>query len=62
MADLKNLRWYFRTHEDQSIHMVDLKQAVDSAKGEISTIEMEGTKQPIADVSSDTTVLEAASR
>jgi choloylglycine hydrolase len=48
VADLKNLRWYFRTHEDQSIHMVDLKQAVDSAKGEISTIEMEGTKQPIA--------------
>jgi choloylglycine hydrolase len=62
VADLKNLRWYFRTHEDQSIHMVDLKQAVDSAKGEISTIEMEGTKQPIADVSSDTTVLKAASR
>ncbi len=28
--------------------MVDLKLAVDSAKGEISTIEMEGTKQPIA--------------
>ena len=62
VADLKNLRWYFRTHEDQSIHMVDLKQAVDSAKGEISTIEMEGTKQPLADVSSDTTVLKAASR
>jgi choloylglycine hydrolase len=43
VADLKNLRWYFRTHEDQSIHMVDLKQAVDSAKGEVATIEMEGT-------------------
>ena len=62
VADLKNLRWYFRTYEDQSIHVVDLKQAVDSAKGEISTIEMEGSKQPIADVSSDTTVLKAASR
>jgi choloylglycine hydrolase len=32
VADLKNLRWYFRTHEDQLIHMVDLKQAVESAK------------------------------
>jgi choloylglycine hydrolase len=55
VADLKNLRWYFRTHEDQSIHMVDLKQ-VDSAKGEVATIEMEGTKQPIADISANTTV------
>ena len=39
--DLKNLRWYFRTHEDQSIRMVDLKEAVAAAKGEIATIEME---------------------
>lgn len=62
VADLKNLRWYFRTFEDQSIHMVDLKRAVDAAKAEIATIEMEGTKQPIADVSSDTTTLKAASR
>jgi hypothetical protein len=36
--------------------MVDLKQAVDSAKGEVATIEMEGTKQPIADISANTTV------
>jgi hypothetical protein len=42
--------------------VVDLKLAVDSAKGEISTIEMEGRKQPIADVSADTTILKAASR
>ena len=61
VADLKNLCWYFSTFEDQSIHMVDLKRAV-AAKGEIATIEMEGTKQPIADVSSDTTTLKAASR
>jgi choloylglycine hydrolase len=51
VADLKNLRWYFRTHEDQSIRMVDLKQAVAAAKGEIATIEMEATRQPYADVS-----------
>jgi len=43
VADLKNLSWYFSTFEDQSIHMVDLKPAVDAAKGEIATIEMEGT-------------------
>jgi choloylglycine hydrolase len=53
VADLKNLRWYFRTHEDQSIRMVDLKEAVAAAKGEMSTIEMEETKQPIANVSAD---------
>jgi hypothetical protein len=52
----------FRTHEDQSIHMVDLKQAVESAKGEVQTIEMEGTKQPMTDVSANTTILKAALR
>jgi choloylglycine hydrolase len=51
VADLKNLRWYFRTHKDQSIHMVDLKQAVEAANGEIATIEMETSPQPIANVS-----------
>src|SRR5262249_23549097 len=54
VADLKNLRWYFRTFTDQSIHMVDLKQAIAAAKGEVATIEMEGTQQPIADVSANT--------
>jgi choloylglycine hydrolase len=62
VADLKNLRWYFRTHEDQSIHMVDLKEAVDAAKGEVSTIEMEGTKQPIANVSANTQQASGATR
>jgi choloylglycine hydrolase len=42
VADLKNVRWYFRTFDDQSIHVVDLKRAVAAAKGEIATIEMEG--------------------
>ena len=51
VSDLKNLRWYFRTHEDQSIRMVDVKEAVAAAKGEIATIEMEGTRQPYANVS-----------
>ncbi len=51
VADLKNLRWYFRTHKDQSIRMVDLKEAVAAAKGEISTIDMETSTQPIENVS-----------
>jgi hypothetical protein len=33
--------------------MVDLKEALAAAKGEMSTIEMEETKQPIANVSGD---------
>jgi choloylglycine hydrolase len=51
VADLKNLRWYFRSYTDQSIRMVDLKEAVAAAKGQVSTIDMEETKQPIANVS-----------
>jgi choloylglycine hydrolase len=62
VADLKNLRWYFRTFEDQSIHVVDLREAVAAAKGEMATIEMEGTKQPINNVSSATTVVKQASK
>ena len=53
VADLKNLRWYFRTREDQSLRMVDLKEAVAAARGEISTIEMEATRQPYANVSAE---------
>ena len=33
VADLKNLRWYFRIFADQSIRVVDLKEAVAAAKG-----------------------------
>jgi choloylglycine hydrolase len=51
VSDLKNLRWYFRTHQDQSIRMVDLNEAVAAAKGEIATIDMESASQPIENVS-----------
>ena len=47
----RNLRWYFRTFADQSICMVDLKEAVAAAKGEMRTIEMEGTTQTIGNAS-----------
>jgi choloylglycine hydrolase len=62
VADLKNLRWYFRSYDDQSIHMVDLKDALAAAKGVISTIEMEGTKERIANVSSATTAVKEAAK
>jgi choloylglycine hydrolase len=53
VADLKNLRWYFRTFKDQTIHMVDLKEALAAAKGEVATIDMETSEQPIANVSAN---------
>jgi choloylglycine hydrolase len=53
VADLKNLRWYYRTFGDQSIHMVDLRQAIEAAKGETRVIQMEGTIQPINNVSTN---------
>jgi choloylglycine hydrolase len=51
-SDLKNLRWYFRTYGDQSIHSVDLPKALAAAQGKIKVIKME-SQQPIDDVSTD---------
>jgi choloylglycine hydrolase len=51
--DLENLRWYFRTYQDQSIRMVDLKEAIKAAKGKIRTIPMETSTQPVANVSKE---------
>ena len=50
VSDLKNLRWYFRTREDQSIRSVDLAKALAAAQGKIRFIPMTST-QPIEDVS-----------
>jgi choloylglycine hydrolase len=49
-SDLKNLRWYFRTYDDQSIRSVDLTKALAAAHGEIKFITM-GARQPVIDVS-----------
>ncbi len=49
-SDLKNLRWYFRTYGDQSIHAVDLVKALAAAHGKIKQIKMD-SRQPIDDVS-----------
>ncbi|HSD91725.1 MAG TPA: choloylglycine hydrolase family protein [Methyloceanibacter sp.] len=53
--DLKNLRWYFRTFQDQSIRMVDLKEAIAAAKGDIVMIPMEQSHQPVDNVSANVT-------
>jgi choloylglycine hydrolase len=50
VSDLKNLRWYFRTREDQSIRSVDLAKALAAAGGTIRFISMT-SQQPVADVS-----------
>ncbi len=49
-ADLRNLRYYFRTFDNSRIRMVDLK-AVDFDAREIRTISLQGEEQ-IEDVTS----------
>jgi len=51
--DLKNLRTYFRTYQDQAIRMVDMKEAMKAAGGKIVTIEMEASKQSVSNVSAE---------
>jgi choloylglycine hydrolase len=53
VSDTKALRWYFRTFDDQTIRVVDLKTAVDAANGKIRIIKMGLPAQPIADSSLD---------
>jgi choloylglycine hydrolase len=61
VSDLQNLRWYFRTHQDQSIRVVDLKKAMKAADGEIRTIEMEKSTQTATDVSAEVKSMKQAS-
>jgi choloylglycine hydrolase len=49
VSDTRNLRWYFKTYDDQTIRVVDVKKAADAAKGQIRTTEMGLPSQPIAD-------------
>jgi choloylglycine hydrolase len=51
-SDLKNLRWYFRTYDDQSIRSIDLMKAMDAAHGQIKFIKMSG-RQPATEVSTN---------
>jgi choloylglycine hydrolase len=41
VADTKNLRWYYRTYDDQTIRVVDLKQALAAAGDTVRLISME---------------------
>ncbi|MGK2923371.1 MAG: linear amide C-N hydrolase [Methyloceanibacter sp.] len=52
VSDMKNLRFYFKTYGNQSIHMIDLAKAFAAAKGEIRQIKM-GTDPLIADESTE---------
>jgi choloylglycine hydrolase len=51
-ADLKNLRWYFKTYNDQSIRAVDLAKTMTAAQGKIRTIKMD-SQQPTDDISTN---------
>ncbi len=51
VSDTNNLRWYFKTYDDQTIRVIDLKKAVAAANGAVRTIKME-SEQPIVDISS----------
>jgi choloylglycine hydrolase len=53
VGDPKNLRCYFKTYNDQSIHAVDLPLAIAAAKGKTKIIKMD-SKQPVQDVSTET--------
>ena len=50
VSDLKNIRWLFKTYNDQSIRSVDVRKALRGANGKIRVIKMDSV-QPIADVS-----------
>ena len=54
VTDLAANRWYFRTFEDQTIRVVDLKAALAAANGQITQISME-SKQPVVDLLTGTT-------
>jgi choloylglycine hydrolase len=50
VADLKNDRWYFRTYDDQAIHMIDLHTALAVAGNKVGFISM-NSHQSIIDAS-----------
>lgn len=52
VADLKNLDYAVKTYKDQSIRNIDVKKALEAAKGEIKVIKLE-SKQKINDISTN---------
>ena len=51
-SDLKNLRWHFRTYNDQSIRSIDLRAALTAANGKVRTISMD-SQQSVLDLSTN---------
>ena len=52
VADLKNIKFAYRTYKDQSIHSIDVRKALAAAGNGIKVIEMD-SKQPLEDVSTN---------
>jgi len=50
VADLQNDRWYFRTYDDQAIHMIDLHTALSATGNKMGFISM-NSQQSIIDAS-----------
>jgi len=52
VADLKNLTYSVKTYEDQSIRKIDVRKALDAAKGKIRVIKLK-SEQAIDDISTN---------
>ncbi|MFC7339162.1 choloylglycine hydrolase family protein [Haloferula chungangensis] len=52
VSDLKNIRWDFRTHKDQSIRSIDVRKALAAAGNKAQVIKMD-SDQTIIEVSTD---------
>ena len=50
VADLKNIKFAYKTYTDQTIHSIDVRKALAAAGNEIKVIEMD-SEQPIVDIS-----------
>jgi choloylglycine hydrolase len=53
VSDTKNLRWYYKTYDDQTIRVIDVNKAADAAKGQVRLIKMGLPGQPVADSSTE---------
>jgi penicillin V acylase-like amidase (Ntn superfamily) len=50
--DLKNLTYSVKTYQDQSIRKIDVRKALDAAKGEVKVIKLH-SGQAIDDISTN---------
>jgi choloylglycine hydrolase len=52
VANLKNMNYSVKTYQDQSIRSIDVKKALDAAKGEVKVIKLL-SEQAIDDISTN---------